>query len=210
VKYSLSKRDKPAALNHGYEMVGQVQDVRILRNRYALPLGFTYTRYVKKSVFDTLPTSLRRIAVTKGFVIDDARVGEFSQLRPADIKMTGTDYTAEAYVEDMEALGERHLMITEHGQNRMKGTIDLDEKRLVFFSIPFDKGWQAAVNGRSAELLLVNAGFMGLLLDKGHHEVVLHFTPRYLKTGTAISLLSLLTYLSLLWIRHRHNRRFGQ
>ena len=38
---------------------------------------------------------------------------------------------------------------------------------LVFFSVPYDKGWSATVNGKPCEIEKVNAGFMAVKVEKG-------------------------------------------
>jgi uncharacterized membrane protein YfhO len=190
-------------MKNGYDVLEKVHDVTVMKNRYALPLGFTYTRYIPKSVFDDMPAVFRRIAVMKGFVIDDSRVEMLSDFKQVSLTELKRPYTFEVYGKDVASLRSQHLNITEHGQNSIKGTIDLTEKRLVFFSIPFDKGWQALVDGKPAKLLLVNVGFMGLVLDQGQHKVALRFSPRFWLPGTFISLFSIFIYLILVLIRHR-------
>ena len=85
-------------------------------------------------------------------------------------------------------------MITGHSQNRIDGRIRLARRKLLFFSIPYDKGWSATVDGRAARLRLVNIGFMGLPLDAGEHEVELRFTPPLRKPGAIVSLAGLAVY----------------
>ena len=45
--------------------------------------------------------------------------------------------------------------------NGFDATITLKEENLVFFSVPYDKGWTATVNGEPVEIEKVNVGFMG-------------------------------------------------
>jgi uncharacterized membrane protein YfhO len=95
--------------------------------------------------------------------------------------------------------GDEPIEISLHTQNRIAGTITLERKGLMFFAIPYDKGWSARVDGNKAELSLVNAGFLGLIMDKGTHTVELKFEPPYLIAGAATSLISLLVYGYLLY-----------
>ena len=45
-----------------------------------------------------------------------------------------------------------------------------DRENLVFFSVPYDKGWTAYVNGREVEIEEVNAGFMAVKVGAGISE----------------------------------------
>jgi uncharacterized membrane protein YfhO len=76
----------------------------------------------------------------------------------------------------------------------------------VFFSIPFDRGWSARVDGKDATLLRLNVGFMGLVLEPGTHTIALEFEPQYLAAGTGISLISMLAFAGLLF-RSRISKR---
>jgi uncharacterized membrane protein YfhO len=88
----------------------------------------------------------------------------------------------------------------------MQGRIQLTETRMLFFSIPFDQGWTAYVNGKPAQLLPLNAGMMGLLLSKGSHTVELSFFPPLVKEGTIASLAGIVLYGGLLIVLGRKNR----
>ena len=90
------------------------------------------------------------------------------------------------------------LVIREHGQNRLTGTIAVARPRILFFSIPFDRGWKARVDGSTATLLPLNVGFMGLILEPGRHTIELEFQPPFLVAGTGISLGTFLLYGGLL------------
>src|SRR5436190_5162147 len=71
-------------------------------------------------------------------------------------------------------------------------------QKLLFFSIPYDQGWSATVDGTAAQLRLINIGFMGLPLDSGNHEIELQFTPPLRKPGAFVSLAGLATHGFLL------------
>jgi uncharacterized membrane protein YfhO len=86
----------------------------------------------------------------------------------------------------------------EHRQNRIRGRVTLDKKQLLFFSIPFDVGWSAVVDGKQASLELVDFGLTGILLDKGEHSVELRFRPRFLTLGMIVSSAAMVTFVGLL------------
>jgi hypothetical protein len=48
---------------------------------------------------------------------------------------------------------------------------------LVVSSVTFDRGWRLAIDGRPAELLRVNAGFLGFLALPGWHRATLAYRP---------------------------------
>ena len=53
-----------------------------------------------------------------------------------------------------------------------------EKERLVFFSVPYEKGWSATVNGEPAEILKVNVGFMAVRVPKGDSTIRFdYYTP---------------------------------
>jgi len=90
------------------------------------------------------------------------------------------------------------LQIKTFKQNKITGTIKLAKSKLLFLTIPFDEGWTIRDNGGKRMLSRVNFGFSGFVLDKGMHEIVLEYVPRYYFVSSAISIFSILLIISLI------------
>ncbi len=84
------------------------------------------------------------------------------------------------------------------GKKYIKGAINTDKRRMLFFSIPYDRGWKAFVNGKETKPILINIGFMGLMLDKGKYTIELKYTPPLLWSGLAVSVIAMAIYGVLL------------
>lgn len=88
----------------------------------------------------------------------------------------------------------------------VSGTIDLPEKRILQFSIPYSKGWNARVDGRKQKLLRSDVMYMALPLSKGKHSIQLYYHTPYLREGVivAFSTFSLCVVYGLFdWIKRR-------
>lgn len=204
VKYAFTK-DATAYPGSLWDPVKNVGDVHIFRNKLFLPLGIGYDTYVLNSDFSNLDIKSRDRILTKAFVIDDTerdRYQEFTRLDPAS-----PGRTPDEFGQDIALLQASAMQMSEHHQNLIRGTIDLKAKKLVFFSIPYDKGWSATVDGRAAGIQLVDFGLMGLVLETGKHAIELKFRPRFLTMGAVVSAASLAGYVLLLvvpgWSRRR-------
>jgi len=203
VKYYLTKRPDPNAFGPTYEHVADFRDVHLFRNRYALPLGFCYDTYIPTSAFARLAPGLKDQAILKAVVVDDKDVEHLTTLQSLQPNSLIESYGIEQYDADTRARRQDTLSTRAHSQNRISGTITLTQKKLMFLSIPFDRGWSARVDGKKAELLRLNVGFMGLLLEPGNHTIDLEFDPPYLAAGAGISLVSLLTFAGLIFRARR-------
>lgn len=203
VKYSLTKGDGRYLLERGNEYLTTFGDVHVFKNKYYLPLGFTYDTYIVSSDFSKLPPHQKERVLLSAFVIADAEKGlfrDFQTFNPGDTTMY---YGYEEYVKDTDALKQDTLSISEHDQNQISGTINLRRWKLLFFSIPYDEGWHARVDGKEAKLTVINIGFMGLPLDAGRHTIELKYFPPYLKEGMICSLAGILVYISIILVGRR-------
>ena len=72
VKYFLAKSG--SAIPFGYEYVTAFGDVRIFKNKYSLPLGFTYDAYMTVNDFNKLPSHQKDEVLLKAFVTDSDSV----------------------------------------------------------------------------------------------------------------------------------------
>jgi uncharacterized membrane protein YfhO len=82
--------------------------------------------------------------------------------------------------------------MTYFSQNKIQGNITLQKDKLLFFTIPFDKGWKVVDNGVPLTMQQVNIGFSGVLLSAGNHDLELRFDPFTFRMGLIISIISLL------------------
>ena len=77
-------------------------------------------------------------------------------------------------------------------ETSIQGTIDAPEDGLLLLSLPIDPGFQAYVDGAEAELTPVADALCAVAVKKGAHEILIVFTPQGLRTGIAVSVVSLL------------------
>lgn len=200
IKYNLSKNEKPYFINMGYDSIASFNDVKILKNRYFLPLGFTYDTYINIDDFRGLSIKQMEIVLYKAFVINDIKDTDTVDLKQYALVDTSVNYTWKEHETDIINRRSDTLEILSFTNNKIEGEINLERKKLLFFSIPFDKGWKAYVNGKPEDLLNVNIGFSGLLLEKGKHTVLLEYYPPYLTTGLLVTIISLVLYIILIYI----------
>lgn len=200
VKYLLIKGDASYFLSKDrYEYLSQFGDVKIFKDGYYLPLGFTYGNFLTMSNFRQLPPILKDAALLNAFVVSDNEAEKYKFLRPFNVNtLTASNYTVRQYEDSIEERRRDAFTISKHSHNYIKGKISPSKDELLFFSIPFDKGWHARVDNKETNLEQVNIGFMGLPITKGTHIVELKYVPPCLIAGGIISLISLVLYAFML------------
>ena len=65
--------------------------------------------------------------------------------------------------------------------------ISAKEPGIVVFTIPFDKGFSAALDGQETEIIPCDVSFMGVWVEPGEHEIVFTYRTRMLSLGIAMS-----------------------
>jgi hypothetical protein len=92
----------------------------------------------------------------------------------------------------------------------IRGNISVRNNKTLATSIPYDNGWSVFVDGKEINYNKVNLGFIGFEIDKGEHLIEFHYFPRGLKLGLLISTLSLIIFISSIFISRINHLRKSQ
>jgi uncharacterized membrane protein YfhO len=207
IKYSLTKAQKPFLPDFSYKPITKFGNVTVYKNKFALPLGFTYEKYISLKDFETLPKNRKMNTLYKAVVIDDRTYNNFGNLMKLPLSEIPLNYSDKEYSNDINILSRDTLQISEQGQNKIRGKINTDKNKMLFFSIPFDKGWKIKIDGKEVSAMMVNIGFIGVPVDKGLHDVELSYTPLYFNLGAAISLMAIILFICVIAYQYRRNKK---
>ena len=185
----------------GFRVIDQTNDVIALQNLLSLPFGFTYDTYMSRNEFIQLEDWQKDIALIRAAIIDQPTDEAISQNRYRRLSADniGDFVEGKQLTSDIKAKQSQALHIDSFSQNRISGRISLIQDRILCFTIPFDSGWKARVDGKPIKLHKINIGFTGLMIGPGTHTVELEYQPNFWIAGWIISLASILVYLFLIW-----------
>ena len=82
-----------------------------------------------------------------------------------------------------------------------------DTDRLVFFSVPWDAGWSATVNGEPVEIENVSGGMMAVRVPAGTSEIRFDYRTPGLTAGFLITLGAFVIWGMYLWLVRRFSPR---
>jgi hypothetical protein len=206
IKYYLTNNQLTNFLKLSYTILYTCGDVTALQNKYFLPLGFTYSKSIPFSDYKNLNILQKDMVMLKAFVVEDGEE-EIQDFEIFDIKNLSDAYNIMEYEEDVNHLRQETMILNYHSQNLIKGTIRVTDKKLLFFSIPYDKGWRVTIDDKEVIPKLINIGFMGVIVPEGIHKVELSFESPFLVSGSLIMMLSIIVYVLLIlknkWKRAR-------
>ena len=193
----------------GFAYYGNANGYDIWENQYYIPMGFSYDYYITRSEYNALSEGSenaigdRELALLRALVVEDDRAQYYDgilQHLPEDQRV----FNEENYLQDCLDRAERCCSSFEYTNTGFSAQIDSDRKQVIFFSVPYEAGWSAQVNGEPVAIERVNVGFMAVTVPEGE-GVTIEFTYHTpgLTLGFGITLVSLALLVAYLMLMHR-------
>ncbi len=224
VKYLINRTDGDSFVDEDgktlmpdYEYIKTSGNYYVYENQNYVPYGFSYDYYMSYDFCDEYSESTRSRLMLKAVLLTDEQIEKYSEymsdiedLQYAGLYNEGTitlSLTDTAMAADAAALKETAADSFSVDNNGFTASVTRDRKSLVFFSVPFDEGWTATVNGKAVEVEKVNAGFMAVAVDAGVSEIRFNYCNTGLGLGTTITLGAVLIFIvyilaSLIYIKN--------
>ncbi len=157
---------------------------------YYLPMGFSYDSYMLSSHMEEhFYQAVYPEVMLNSLVIDASQEHLLASFeKNTDKALTIDDLIVSTlYEERNEYVAENFT----YAKNGFTCQFNADKERLVFFSVPYEAGWSATVNGKDAEIIRANLGFMAVVCPAGENTIEFSFTTPGLYTGFGIAAISL-------------------
>ena len=176
----------------------------VFRNQYAVPMGFTYDYYVLPDTVATVNKEKRGNLYLKALGLSEEQVAAYGQnLQPLPADQV-TDLNFASYTGDCAARRADACSSFTATRSGFTASITLKKDNLVFFSVPYDEGFTATVNGEKAEVLNVDGGLIAIPAKAGENAITLTLTPKWLRLSEGLTALgAVLFVLYLLALRRR-------
>ena len=198
--------DENSAIPSGFTQTGTSDGFAVYEADHFLPMGFTFDTFMRESVYEEIRSTsgLSGMAadrlLLKNLVLSDEMADKYADLLEEDSTipegaMTSTEFYALC---DMRA--EHTCSDFSADPGGYSAAITLDRDNLVFFSIPYDKGFSATVDGQPQDVECVDYGFIALRVPAGEHEIRLDWRPW---GGIAISAATAVALEALAMLRRR-------
>lgn len=194
VKYIYTDADETvpeSQLCEGFRYHTTENGYNIYVNNNYIPMGFTYDTYITEEQYYSIHESQRSEVLVSSIVLDESQAKLYGQYLHHDF----TPDCGITYEEFSEKARERRYSSAYSftcDEDGFTADIHLTSDNLVFFSVPYDDGWTAYVNGKETAIEKVNVGFMAVFAEKGINEIVFVYKTPGLAAGTIISSVSVI------------------
>lgn len=120
-----------------------------------------------------------------------------------NINMYTMDYQAiQTRVDQLQSLQNEKTT----GNEVLKGKVSVKEDGYFITSLPYEKGYQAYVDGQAVNIEKVNKAFVGFPITKGKHDIQIDFYAPYKKIAGVLSILAwIMIGIQFLYERRKHH-----
>ena len=184
----------------GYSQVGTKNGFNIYENENYIPMGFSFDSYITEEEYaaiDATAQSKDRI-LPKYLIVSDADSEQVSKVIPhAEL----VAYNMPSIKQFGEICAERRATACTDFAASDRGftaTANLETDNYVFFSVPYEEGFTAYVDGAETEIVRAQFGFMAVRVPAGIHAIEFKYIPSGLKRGMWLSLAGLVLLIIIL------------
>ena len=155
----------------GWTYLADVDGYTLYHNDNYVPMGFTYDYYVTEATYETSIKTLRSNLLMRALVLEDEDVKAYGQyLTELPDEMLEELYY-DSYTQDCADRRAHSCSVFQMNNAGFHAEIALDKANLVFFSVPYDDGFTAYVNGEKTDILRVDEGLMAVLCPAGASSI---------------------------------------
>lgn len=160
----------------------------VYENNCYIPMGFTYDYYTTAEEMEELDNKyFRSQALLEALVLSGEQIERHEDiLEHYDISKSKYEYARLKEISTEKTSSACEYFHTD--KNGFSAAITLDSDELVFFSVPYDEGWSASVNGEPVQIEKVSYGFMAVRCSSGKSEIRFDYVSKPTLYGAYISL----------------------
>ena len=157
--------------DEGWTYLGDVDGYTLYHNDNYVPMGFTYDYYVTEATYEASVKTLRSNLLMRALVLEDEDVEKYSSYLTELPDAMLDDLHYDSYTQDCADRRAHSCSVFQMNNAGFHAEITLDKANLVFFSVPYDDGFTAYVNGEKADILQVDEGLMAVLCPAGASSI---------------------------------------
>ncbi len=181
----------------GFEYVSTQNKFNIYENKNYLPMGFAFDHYTTDKDIKAASEVDKTRMLLKSLVLEPEQVRKYKDVIEY-YSFSGMDFSDDEFYKNCADRRSMSCSSFKYDSYGFEAEIELDSPRLVFFSVPYNRGWSAKVNGKKADIEKVDYGFMAVLCPAGKSQISFSYEAygsQYGKLMTAGGVIVLVVYI---------------
>lgn len=164
----------------------------------ACPIGFAVDYTLTEDELLEIPKEQRALTLMRAAIVGKSELTEFENIAP-HVENGDIDY-GQSIDSFIEGTVENRVLEFQRDSHGFKCITDYEKDRLLYFTVPWSKGWVATVDGKSANVI-DSGGMMALSIPAGEHQVVFTYHTPGFHIGVLISLVSFCIFIVICFIQ---------
>ncbi|MDP4119531.1 MAG: YfhO family protein [Bacillota bacterium] len=169
----------------------------IYENEDFIPMGYCFDNFITTDQYNECTQNERSNLLLKALVISPEQMKKYADITDPsaayhkdDKFVNSFSYNQTEYKNDCNARKAEACSDFKYTKDGFTAKISVNNKhdQLVFFSVPYEQGWSATVNGKPADIEKVDIGFMAVRVPKGQtSNICFTYKTPGLITGAAVT-----------------------
>lgn len=127
---------------------------------------------------------------------------EENEIELSRMQLYRLDYSR--FRDGIRTIQQNGLTIENHGSNFIHATAQVSpDQDLVFFTLPYDEGWDIQANGETVQPVKVLDSLLAVPLSPGTYELEMHYRTPYLREGILVSAVSIILLVGTVYIQQK-------
>ena len=172
VKYYLSRSDSENKIPEQFVYKYSENGTDVYENTKCYPLAFVNTNYIRYDDFIKENYQTRTELILKNTIINETITANNTSI-PSTVEVT--------------SFTESKIILNANIKNG---------PQIVSLSMPFDKHWDAYIDGEKTKTQMVNIALLGILVDEGDHTIELKYNNYMFKLGMYLAAFTLIVVIA--------------
>ncbi len=182
---------------HGFKHYQTIDQYSIYKNDLYLPMGFVFDSYITEDVFNETVESSRSNLLLKGVVLTNDQITDYNDILAELDPLQASKLTYDDMVNDVGNM-QTAYNFTDTGSG-FTADVSLSDDAMVMFSVPYDVGFKAYVDGEATAIENVNSGLMAIAVPSGQHSISFVYETPYLKLSAILCFIGIIVYIIYLF-----------
>ena len=194
----------------GWEYAFAKDGYAVYRNTNYVPMGFAYDYYLTQTEYEETVKATRANLLMRALVLTDEDAAVYGKYLTHLPEGRREELYYESYVQDCRERRATAASVFQMNNSGFHAEITLEKENLVFFSVPYDDGFTAYVNGQEADIVEVDEGLMAVLCPAGENSIDFVYQPDGIRLSRALTLGGIVVWLAytayFVWRKRRTKR----
>ena len=179
----------------GFEFQSHQNEFDIYENKNFVPMGFAMDQYIDSKTWKETRSLDKDRLLLKGVLLTDEQKAKYKNFLTPVSEEQAAKLSKENLLSDANMLKRKCCENFSHNSYEFTADISLEKENLVVFTVPYESGWTATVNGAPAEIENVDSGMMAVKCSKGENKIHFEYKTPGLIESFIIMILGIFLYI---------------